>query len=75
MLINIDGKLSPGVTSKDIILYIAIGQINNGTAGDARAHQCHRVRGLRDTRPVLWKPRMTICLICRSKQKGARAGG
>jgi 3-isopropylmalate dehydratase len=66
MRIQVDGELSPGVSSKDIILY-AIGQI--GTAGGTGAviEYCgSAIRGLS------MEARMSICNM--SIEGGARAG-
>src|SRR5271170_6782755 len=66
MLINIDGKLGAGVTSKDIILYI-IGQI--GTAGGT-GHVIEYAGSA--IRALSMEARMTICNM--SIEAGARAG-
>ncbi len=66
MLINIDGKLGTGVTSKDIILYI-IGQI--GTAGGTGYVIEYAGSAIRD---LSMEARMTICNM--SIEAGARAG-
>jgi len=66
MLINIDGKLSRGVTSKDIILYI-IGLI--GTAGGTGFVIEYAGSTIRD---LSMEARMTICNM--SIEAGARAG-
>ena len=66
MLINIDGKLGKGVTSKDIILYI-IGQI--GTAGGTGYVIEYAGSAIRD---LSMEARMTICNM--SIEAGARAG-
>jgi len=66
MLINIDGKLSHGVTSKDIILYI-IGQI--GTAGGTGYVIEYAGSAIR---ALSMEARMTICNM--SIEAGARAG-
>jgi 3-isopropylmalate/(R)-2-methylmalate dehydratase large subunit len=66
MLINIDGQLGKGVTSKDIILYI-IGQI--GTAGGTG----YVIEYAGSTiRALSVEARMTICNM--SIEAGARAG-
>jgi len=66
MLINIDGKLADGVTSKDIILYI-IGQIGTaGGTGYVIEYAGSAVRALS------MEARMTICNM--SIEAGARAG-
>lgn len=66
MLINIDGKLGNGVTSKDIILYI-IGQI--GTAGGTGYVIEYAGSAIRE---LSMEARMTICNM--SIEAGARAG-
>jgi 3-isopropylmalate/(R)-2-methylmalate dehydratase large subunit len=66
MLINIDGKLAEGVTSKDIILYI-IGQI--GTAGGTGYVIEYAGSAIRT---LSMEARMTICNM--SIEAGARAG-
>ncbi len=66
MLINVDGKLGRGVTSKDIILYI-IGRI--GTAGGA-GHVIEYAGSA--IRALSMEARMTICNM--SIEAGARAG-
>ena len=66
MLINIDGELGKGVTSKDIILYI-IGQI--GTAGGTGYVIEYGGSAIRD---LSMEARMTICNM--SIEAGARAG-
>jgi len=66
MLINIDGKLGQGVTSKDIILYI-IGQI--GTAGGTGYVIEYAGSAIR---ALSMEARMTICNM--SIEAGARAG-
>ncbi len=66
MLINIDGKLGKGVTSKDIILYI-IGQI--GTAGGTGYVIEYAGSAIR---ALSMEARMTICNM--SIEAGARAG-
>ncbi len=66
MLINIDGKLSKGITSKDIILYI-IGQI--GTAGATGYVIEYAGSAICD---LSMEGRMTICNM--SIEAGARAG-
>ena len=66
MLINIDGELGRGVTSKDIILYI-IGQI--GTAGGTGYVIEYAGSAIRD---LSMEARMTICNM--SIEAGARAG-
>lgn len=66
MLINIDGKLGFGVTSKDIILYI-IGKI--GTAGATGYVVEYAGSAIRD---LSMEGRMTICNM--SIEAGARAG-
>ena len=66
MLINIDGKLGKGTTSKDIILYI-IGQIGTaGGTGYVVEYAGSTIRGLS------MEARMTICNM--SIEAGARAG-
>ena len=66
MLINIDGELGKGVTSKDIILYI-IGQIGTaGGTGYVIEYGGCAIRGLS------MEARMTICNM--SIEAGARAG-
>lgn len=66
MLINIDGQLAKGVTSKDIILYI-IGQIGTaGGTGYVIEYAGSAIRGLS------MEARMTICNM--SIEAGARAG-
>ena len=66
MLINIDGKLGAGVTSKDVILYI-IGQI--GTAGGTGYVIEYAGSAIR---ALSMEARMTICNM--SIEAGARAG-
>ena len=66
MLINIDGKLGRGVTSKDIILFI-IGRI--GTAGGT-GHVIEYAGSA--VRALSMEARMTICNM--SIEAGARAG-
>jgi 3-isopropylmalate/(R)-2-methylmalate dehydratase large subunit len=66
MLINIDGKLGNGVTSKDIILYI-IGQI--GTAGGTGYVIEYAGSAIRT---LSMEARMTVCNM--SIEAGARAG-
>ncbi len=66
MLINIDGRLAPAVTPKDIILYL-IGQI--GTAG-ATGYVVEYAGGT--IRRLSMEGRMTICNM--SIEAGARAG-
>jgi 3-isopropylmalate/(R)-2-methylmalate dehydratase large subunit len=66
MLINIDGELGNGVTSKDIILYI-IGQI--GTAGGTGYVIEYAGSAIR---ALSMEARMTICNM--SIEAGARAG-
>ena len=66
MLISIDGELSKGVTSKDIILYI-IGQI--GTAGGTGYVIEYAGSAIR---ALTMEARMTICNM--SIEAGARAG-
>ena len=66
MLINIDGKLGAGVTSKDIILYI-IGQI--GTAGGTGYVIEYAGSAIR---ALSMEARMTVCNM--SIEAGARAG-
>src|SRR3989338_2024457 len=66
MLINIDGKLGFGITSKDIILYI-IGKIGTaGGTGYVIEYAGSTIRGLS------MEARMTICNM--SIEAGARAG-
>lgn len=66
MLINIDGTLGKGVTSKDIILYI-IGQIGTaGATGYVMEYAGSTIRGLS------MEARMTICNM--SIEAGGRAG-
>ena len=66
MLINIDGKLAPKVTPKDIILYI-IGQIGTaGATGYVIEYAGSTIRSLS------MEGRMTICNM--SIEAGARAG-
>lgn len=66
MLINIDGALAQGVTSKDIILYI-IGQI--GTAGGTGYVIEYAGSAIR---ALSMEARMTVCNM--SIEAGARAG-
>ena len=66
MLINIEGKLGQGVTSKDIILYI-IGQI--GTAGGTGYVIEYAGSAIR---ALSMEARMTVCNM--SIEAGARAG-
>ena len=66
MLINIDGKLAKGVTSKDIILYI-IGQI--GTAGGTGYVIEYAGSAIK---ALSMEARMTVCNM--SIEAGARAG-
>jgi 3-isopropylmalate/(R)-2-methylmalate dehydratase large subunit len=66
MLININGKLAEGVTSKDVILYI-IGKI--GTAG-ATGYVIEYAGSV--VRSLSMEARMTICNM--SIEAGARAG-
>ncbi|MBF0121781.1 MAG: 3-isopropylmalate dehydratase large subunit [Candidatus Omnitrophica bacterium] len=66
MLINIDGKLSPGVSPKDIILYV-IGKI--GTAGATGYVIEYAGEAIRD---MSMEGRMTVCNM--SIEAGARAG-
>src|SRR5208283_3657351 len=66
MVIDIDGKLGVGVTSKDIILYI-IGQI--GTAGGTGYVIEYAGSAIR---ALSMEARMTICNM--SIEAGARAG-
>lgn len=66
MQINIEGKLLPGTTSKDIILYI-IGQI--GTAGGTGFVIEYAGSAIRE---LSMEARMTICNM--SIEAGARAG-
>ncbi len=66
MLINIDGKLGFGITSKDIILYI-IGQIGTaGATGYVVEYAGSAIRALS------MEARMTVCNM--SIEAGARAG-
>ncbi len=66
MLINIDGKLQPGVTAKDLILYI-IGQI--GTAGGTG----YAIEfGGEAIEALSMEGRMTVCNM--AIEAGARAG-
>jgi 3-isopropylmalate/(R)-2-methylmalate dehydratase large subunit len=65
-LIRVDGKLSPGVTAKDVILYI-IGKI--GTAGGTG--YCIEYAG-DAIRAMTMEERMTVCNM--SIEAGARAG-
>ena len=66
MLINIDGKLGKGITSKDIILYI-IGKI--GTAGATGYVMEYAGSAIRN---LSMEGRMTICNM--SIEAGGRAG-
>ncbi|NTV29315.1 MAG: 3-isopropylmalate dehydratase large subunit [Candidatus Omnitrophica bacterium] len=66
MLISVDGELQPGVTSKDVILYI-IGQI--GTAGATGYVVEYAGSVIRD---MSMEGRMTVCNM--SIEAGARAG-
>ena len=66
MRIQVDGELSPGVSSKDIILY-AIGQI--GTAGGTGAVIEYCGSAIRD---LSMEARMSICNMF--IEGGARAG-
>ncbi len=66
MLIQIDGKLGKGITSKDIILYV-IGKI--GTAGATGYVVEYAGSAVRD---LSMEARMTICNM--SIEAGARAG-
>ncbi|MEE2782095.1 MAG: 3-isopropylmalate dehydratase large subunit [Pseudomonadota bacterium] len=64
--VNVDGKLSPGVSAKDLILYI-IGKL--GTAG-ATGHTIEYRGGT--IRALSMEGRMTLCNM--SIEAGARAG-
>lgn len=66
MLVQVDGKLAPGATAKDIILAI-IGEI--GTAGGTGSVIEYAGQALRD---LSMEGRMTICNM--SIEGGARAG-
>ena len=66
MQINVEGKLGPGVTPKDIILYV-IGQI--GTAGATGYVMEYTGSAIRD---LSMEGRMTICNM--SIEAGGRAG-
>ncbi len=64
--INVEGKLSPGVTAKDLILYI-IGTIGtDGGTGYVIEYSGEAIRGLS------MEERMTVCNM--SIEAGARAG-
>ncbi len=66
MLIGVDGELGPGVTAKDIILFI-IGKIGTaGATGHVIEYGGSTIRGLS------MEARMTICNM--SIEAGARAG-
>jgi 3-isopropylmalate/(R)-2-methylmalate dehydratase large subunit len=66
MEIRVDGRLAPGVTAKDLILYV-IGQITTaGGAGYVIEYTGEAIRGLS------MEQRMTVCNM--SIEAGARAG-
>jgi 3-isopropylmalate/(R)-2-methylmalate dehydratase large subunit len=66
MELRIDGKLAPGITSKDLILYL-IGQITtDGGTGYVIEYTGEAIRGL------TMEQRMTVCNM--SIEAGARAG-
>jgi len=66
MRISVDGKLAPGVTAKDVILYI-IGQIGtDGATGHVIEYAGSTIRNLS------MEGRMTVCNM--SIEAGARAG-
>jgi 3-isopropylmalate/(R)-2-methylmalate dehydratase large subunit len=65
-LIRIDGKLSPGVTAKDLVLYIIRTIGTDGATGHVIEYAGETIRGLS------MEERMTVCNM--SIEAGARAG-